>query len=154
MRIRTPKLTPGHMCPDHDGPVVQPGYNVCQGACRGVGFGGNPCRRIFAMLLAMETPSIPPSSASPLSIAQFQQHIRDKYYAADKARGTPATFLWLIEEVGELATALHGTDRANLEEEFADVIAWLCTLANINEVDLESAIRKKYLTGKGPIGTK
>ena len=106
------------------------------------------------MLLAMDTSPSQPSTQAPLTVAQFQQHIRDKYYATDKARGTPGTFLWFIEEVGELATALHGTDRANLEEEFADVIAWLCTLANINDVDLESALRKKYLTGKGPTGTK
>ena len=95
---------------------------------------------------------------SPLTVREFQQHIRDRYYATDSARGTPATFMWFVEEVGELATALNTTgekrDQANIEEEFADVIAWLCTLANINEVDLESALRKKYLTGQGPKGHK
>ncbi len=50
--------------------------------------------------------------------------------------------MWLIEEVGELATALHGEDQANKEEEFADVFAWLCTLANISGVDLEDACQK------------
>lgn len=91
---------------------------------------------------------------TPLTIAQFQQHIRDRYHATDSARGTPGTFMWLIEEVGELATALHHDDEANLNEEFADVIAWLCTLANINGVDLEAAIRGKYLDGDGPAGVK
>ncbi len=91
---------------------------------------------------------------SPLTVAGFQQHIRDRYFATDSARGTPATFLWLIEEVGELATALHGQDRDNLHEEFADVIAWLCTLANINGVDLEAALRAKYLRDGGPKGHK
>ena len=91
---------------------------------------------------------------APLTLQSFQQHIRDRYFATDSARGTPATFLWFIEEVGELATALHGNDRANLEEEFADVLAWLCTLANINGVDLEAAARTKYLTGAGPNGHK
>ncbi|QNN25292.1 nucleotide pyrophosphohydrolase [Planctomycetales bacterium ZRK34] len=89
-----------------------------------------------------------------LTFKAFQQHIRDRYYETDSARGTPATFLWFIEEVGELATALHGDDPQNLAEEFADVIAWLSTLANINGVDLESALRDKYLTGEGPIGHK
>lgn len=89
-----------------------------------------------------------------LTFKAFQQHIRDRYYQTDSARGTPATFLWFIEEVGELATALHGDDPQNLAEEFADVIAWLSTLANINGVDLESALRDKYLTGEGPIGHK
>ena len=99
---------------------------------------------------------------TPLTIAGFQQHIRTKYYDTDSARGTPATFMWLIEEIGELSTALHkasgeggetsGND--NPAEEFADVFAWLCTLANINEIDLEAAIRAKYLTGEGPAGHK
>jgi len=89
-----------------------------------------------------------------LSLRQFQKHISDRYESADRARGTPGTFLWFIEEVGELATALHGDDRANLEEEFADVIAWLCTLANINDVDLTAAVTRKYLNENPPEGTK
>src|SRR3954452_20063120 len=89
-----------------------------------------------------------------LTLAGFQGHIRDRYEKVDRERGSAKTFLWLIEEVGELATALHGTDRANLEEEFADVIAWLCTLANINDVDLAEVVAKKYLTNNAPEGTK
>ncbi len=91
-----------------------------------------------------------------LTFHQFQALIRDRYHATDSARGTPGTFMWLIEEVGELATALHDNapgktptaeQRANLEEEFADVIAWLTTLANINGVDLEKAL-EKYTKGR------
>jgi len=50
--------------------------------------------------------------------------------------------MWFIEEVGELATALASEDENNKEEEFADVFAWLCTLANISDVDLEKACAK------------
>jgi NTP pyrophosphatase (non-canonical NTP hydrolase) len=89
-----------------------------------------------------------------LTIAQFQNHIRERYEKVDRERGTPKTFLWFIEEVGELATALNGDDRANLEEEFADVVAWLCTLANINDIDLAAVIAKKYLGEKKPEGHK
>ncbi len=100
-----------------------------------------------------------------LTLAAFQNYIRDRYYEADAARGTPGTFMWLIEEVGELATTLHkirgeggetsgGSTHADLEGEFADVLAWLCTLANINDVDLTKAIQQKYLTGEGPQGHK
>ncbi|MEE9211751.1 MAG: MazG nucleotide pyrophosphohydrolase domain-containing protein [Phycisphaeraceae bacterium] len=97
-----------------------------------------------------------------LTIAAFQQHIRDRYYTTDKARGTPGTFMWLIEEIGELATALHQaagesdntSGPQDLEQEFADVLAWLCTLANINEIDLADAVRNKYLTDGGPEGHK
>jgi NTP pyrophosphatase (non-canonical NTP hydrolase) len=80
-----------------------------------------------------------------ISLREFQQFIRDKYFARDSQRGTPGTFLWFIEEVGELATALAGTDQDNKEEEFADVLAWMCTLANINNVDLAKAIEKYTL---------
>ncbi|MCY2951236.1 MAG: nucleotide pyrophosphohydrolase [Planctomycetota bacterium] len=89
-----------------------------------------------------------------LTLAAFQQHIFNKYEKVDRARGTPKTFLWFIEEIGELATALNGDDRANLEEEFADVIAWLCTLANINDIDLAAAVANKYLGETPPEGHK
>ena len=77
-----------------------------------------------------------------MELRTFQQMIDARYGQRDRQRVTPATFMWLIEEVGELATALAGNDAANKEEEFADVLAWLCTLANINDVDLEKAIQK------------
>lgn len=93
-------------------------------------------------------------NSDSLTLRQFQKHISEKYEATDRARGSAGTFLWFIEEVGELATALHGKDRANLEEEFADVIAWLCTLANINDVDLADAVIRKYLSKDAPEGTK
>lgn len=97
-----------------------------------------------------------------LTLTNLQQFIHDRYYETDQARGTPKTYMWFIEEVGELATALQkhageggqtsGGD--NLEEEFADVLAWLCTLANINDIDLTKAIKRKYGKDGGPDGTK
>ena len=77
-----------------------------------------------------------------MKISEFQQWISDKYEKRDRQRGTAGTFMWFIEEVGELSTALAGDDFANKEEEFADVLAWLCTLANINDVDIEKICRK------------
>lgn len=55
--------------------------------------------------------------------------------------------MWFVEEVGELATALASKDDKNKEEEFADVFAWLCTLANISGVDIEKAC-EKYTSGR------
>ncbi len=97
-----------------------------------------------------------------MTIKAFQDHIRQRYYDTDKARGTPATFMWFVEEVGELATALQEAakpdadekQRAELAGEFADVLAWLCTLANINQIDLDTALREKYLADGGPVGHK
>ena len=104
--------------------------------------------------MAQDDAADPNPAPAGLTLAAIQRHISGRYEKADRERGTPGTFLWFIEEVGELATALHGTDRANLEEEFADVLAWLCTLANINDVDLATAIERKYLSGGGPEGHK
>ena len=89
-----------------------------------------------------------------MTIDAFQQHISERYEKVDRARGWPKTFAFLIEEVGELATALSGDNRENLEEEFADVIAWLCTLANITDVNLADVLAKKYLGEKRPEGHK
>lgn len=90
--------------------------------------------------------------APEVSVAQIQSIIRDRYFASDNERGTGGTFLYFMEEIGELATALANNnrrrseptpeERANLAEEFADVIAWLCTLANINGIDLTEALTK------------
>ncbi len=78
-----------------------------------------------------------------MQIREFQELIALRYKARDQERGVPRTFMWFVEEVGELATALaSGQDRANMEEEFADVFAWLCTLANITDTDLEKACGK------------
>ncbi len=82
-----------------------------------------------------------------MQIKEFQEFIRKKYYARDSQRGTPGTFMWFVEEVGELSSALAGDDQRQKEEEFADVLAWLCTLANINDVDIEAAIEKYTVRG-------
>jgi NTP pyrophosphatase (non-canonical NTP hydrolase) len=89
-----------------------------------------------------------------LTVRAFQQHIRDRYFETDQKRGSASTFVWFIEEVGELATALNGNDLKNREEEFADVFAWLCTLANVSGVDLAKALHEKYLSDGGPEGVK
>ena len=82
-----------------------------------------------------------------MHIKEFQKVISEKYERRDRQRGVPRTFLWFVEEVGELATALAKNDAKNKREEFADVFAWLCTLANISDVDLEKACRK-YTAGR------
>ena len=77
-----------------------------------------------------------------MNISEFQRLISKKYEKRDRERGISRTFMWFIEEVGELATALASNDQKNKEEEFADVLAWLCTLANISDVNLEKACNK------------
>src|SRR6184192_4081031 len=82
------------------------------------------------------------------TLAQLQQLIRDTYDAKDRRRGVEGTFMWFMEEVGELAAALRGgSGHPELAAEFADVLAWLATLANIAGVDLAAAVAAKYGAG-------
>jgi len=72
----------------------------------------------------------------------FQEQIERIYLERDRARGWERTFAWFVEEIGELARALHRGDEEGLEEEFADAAAWLVTLASIRGVDLGRAAGK------------
>lgn len=81
-----------------------------------------------------------------MQINEFQALIETMYSAKDRKRGAAGTFLWFAEEVGELAAALANGDRAEKEGEFADVFAWLVTLANVEGIDLQAALRK-YSSG-------
>jgi len=87
------------------------------------------------------------SAPTSITLRDFQQLIRDMYGSKDEARGVDGTFMWLMEEVGELAAALRSGTPAEKAAEFADVLAWLTTIANVAGVDLTAAITEKY--GRG-----
>jgi len=82
-----------------------------------------------------------------VTIREFQKLIEETYLAKDSARGIPANVAWLAEEVGELARALRKGCPQEAAGEFADVLAWLCTLASIAGVDLEEVAARKYAHG-------
>ncbi|MFW9970460.1 MAG: MazG nucleotide pyrophosphohydrolase domain-containing protein [Candidatus Odinarchaeota archaeon] len=81
-----------------------------------------------------------------MKISEFQNLIRDLYFKKDCKRGIYTTFVWLIEEIGEFARILRNKeiDINNASEELADIIAWINSLANLLNIDLELAISKKY----------
>ena len=79
-----------------------------------------------------------------MRVSELQRHVAELYLEKDRRRGVQPTFLWLMEEVGELAEAVRRGEREALDEEFADVLAWLASLANLLDVDLESAFARKY----------
>jgi NTP pyrophosphatase (non-canonical NTP hydrolase) len=81
-----------------------------------------------------------------VTIAEFQKIIHEIYFDRDNARGMGGTFMWFVEEVGELATALRSGSKKEKEEEFADVFAWLVSLASMAGIDMTEAI-KKYADG-------
>ena len=82
-----------------------------------------------------------------MTLPELQKLIRDTYGAKDANRGIEGTFMWFMQEVGELATALRDGTAQEKTLEFADVLAWLATLANIEGVDLEAAMAAKYGAG-------
>lgn len=82
-----------------------------------------------------------------MTIAEFQRLIERIYLEKDRRRGLASTFVWFVEETGELARALRRGDEEQLRGEFADVLAWLATLASIAGVDLEAAAQAKYRSG-------
>jgi NTP pyrophosphatase (non-canonical NTP hydrolase) len=82
-----------------------------------------------------------------VTLSELQRVIRELYGAKDQRRGLEGTFMWFMEEVGELAGALRGGSAEEQALEFADVLAWLATLANGAGIDLDEAVRAKYGVG-------
>jgi len=90
-----------------------------------------------------------PPTLPDWGLREFQRRIEEVYGERDAARGVPSTFTWFVEEVGELARSLLSGERGSEAEarEFADVLAWLATLASLRGVDLAAAAREKYAAG-------
>ena len=88
------------------------------------------------------TASDPEGAPAPLphqSLRAFQRNIDALYGERDAARGVPSTYMWFVEEVGELGRAIRKADAENLLVEVGDVLAWLTTLASLTGIDLEEA---------------
>ena len=81
-----------------------------------------------------------------MQISEFQEMMRHLYFTRDSARGADGTYSWLVDEVAELGEELRKNpiDKEAMEKEFADLIAWLASLANTMGVDLEKAAINKY----------
>jgi len=79
-----------------------------------------------------------------MHVREFQEMMRRIYFHRDSERGTEGTYAWLVEEVEELGEALKKKNTKAMEDEFADVLAWLASLANVVNIDLEGAATNKY----------
>jgi NTP pyrophosphatase (non-canonical NTP hydrolase) len=78
------------------------------------------------------------------SLKEFQDLMKKIYYERDLKRGSYKTALWLVSEMGEFFDALIRFNKPELEKEAADVLAWLCSICNLLEINLEEAAFKKY----------
>ena len=79
-----------------------------------------------------------------MHINEFQKMMKHLYFERDYDRGTVGTLDWLVDEVEELREALKEGDMKAAKKEFADVLAWLASLANVVDIDLEKAAISKY----------
>ena len=79
-----------------------------------------------------------------MHIREFQSMMRRIYFHRDSERGKDGTYRWLVEEAKELGEAVKEQDAKAWEDEFADVLAWLASLANVVNIDLEKAALTKY----------
>jgi len=79
-----------------------------------------------------------------MHICEFQEMMRRLYFHRDSKRGVKGTLDWLMDEVEELREALEKEDKQAIKMEFADVIAWLASLANVTGINLEKAALEKY----------
>ena len=79
-----------------------------------------------------------------MHINEFQKLMHQLYFPRDSERGKAKTLDWLEDELEELKEALNEGDMKAAEKEFADVLAWLASLANISNIDLEKAAISKY----------
>ncbi|NHV45475.1 MAG: nucleotide pyrophosphohydrolase [Candidatus Verstraetearchaeota archaeon] len=79
-----------------------------------------------------------------MKISEAQALMLKIYGERDKKRGLEGTFIWFIEEVGELAEAIRKKDDKSIKEEIADVLAWLFSLANVLNIDISKCFLEKY----------
>lgn len=85
-----------------------------------------------------------PTNVQPFDLSAFQARIAATFGDKDAKRGLPGTFMYLAEEVGELAEALREPAKHDLSGEFADCLAWLVSIAHLADIDLAAAVAAKY----------
>ncbi|WP_457548877.1 MazG nucleotide pyrophosphohydrolase domain-containing protein [Archaeoglobus sp.] len=82
-----------------------------------------------------------------MDLKELRKIIKEKYYEIDAKSGKLFLLAVLFEEVGELAEAVRKNDVKAVEEELADVLFMVLSLANYFDVDVESKLIEKYVKG-------
>ena len=75
----------------------------------------------------------------------LQSDLAARFLEGDRASGATFLALVLMEEVGELAEALRRGAHDEARKEVADVAFMAYSIANVLGVDVEEAIRAKFL---------
>ena len=81
-----------------------------------------------------------------MKVSEFQDLMRKLYFHQDSQRGVKGTYIWLVEELGELASLIKEQDvnKEKAADEIADIIAWTCSVANLLDINIEEALFNKY----------
>lgn len=79
-----------------------------------------------------------------MDLSDFQKAIRERYGETDKASGLFFLLSVLLEECGELATAIR-REKAAAAEEVVDVVFCALSIANLLEADVDHLLQEKYL---------
>ncbi|MHA2114330.1 MAG: MazG nucleotide pyrophosphohydrolase domain-containing protein [Candidatus Thorarchaeota archaeon] len=80
-----------------------------------------------------------------MDIEEAQEMMRTIYLERDKARGVEGTLKRTFDELEELRDAIQKEDsKSDIADEVADVFAWLCSVANLLEIDISGAFYRKY----------
>ena len=79
-----------------------------------------------------------------MDIEEAQEMMRKIYLERDRTRGVVGTLDRTLDELEELREAIQNEDSDEISDEIADVFAWLCSLANLLDIDLSKALYKKY----------
>jgi len=79
-----------------------------------------------------------------MDLSDFQAEIQARYGQIDKTSGPFFLLSVLLEECGELATAIR-RKKATTGEEVADIVFCALSIANLLEVDVDRLLQEKYL---------
>lgn len=98
------------------------------------------------------------------TLKDFQDYVRQmEYERGFTEQNVLQKCLMLGEEIGELFKAIrkkekikvdHNSKFGSIDEELADVIIYLCSIANRFDIDLEQAFRDKEVINEKRIWTK
>ena len=76
-----------------------------------------------------------------MDIEEAQEMMRKIYLERDMARGVDGTLKRTFDELEELRDAIQKEDS---KSDIADVFAWLCSIANLLEIDISESFYRKY----------
>ncbi len=80
-----------------------------------------------------------------MELSELMLKIKERYYKTDLKSGALFLLAVFFEEAGELAEAIRKSEKRSIEEELADCLFMVLSLANYFGVDVEERLIEKYM---------